>query len=101
MSPVLIYLCFQPVQLLRYLLKLICFNVPQNLIANYFQSSQTAFQEQHINVLEFEDDIFHLPDDDGGDVEDINGIEALFENWNEGNYFIIIIAINIHFNFQF
>lgn len=52
-------------------------------------------------MLEFEDDIFHLPDDDGGDVEDINGIEALFENWNEGNYFIIIIAINIHFNFQF
>lgn len=49
----------------------------------YFQSSQTAFQEQN-HDLEFENEIFQLDDtDDVGDVADINGIQDLFDQWNE------------------
>jgi hypothetical protein len=46
-----------------------------------FQSSQTAFHEQHLeSALDFGDDIF----DDTDDVdEDINGIQHLFDEWNE------------------
>lgn len=51
-----------------------------------FQSSQATFHEQHLeNALDFGED-FIIDDTDDVD-EDINGIQHLFDEWNESKSF--------------
>lgn len=49
-----------------------------------FQSSHTAFNEQHINGLELGDELFSgLEDGDGVDeMEGINGLGDIFGEWD-------------------
>lgn len=48
-----------------------------------FQSSQATFHEQHLESgLDFGDDLMMIDDTDDVD-EDINGIQHLFDEWNE------------------
>jgi hypothetical protein len=51
-----------------------------------FQSSQATFHETHFgeNALDFGDD-FLIDDPDEVD-EDINGIQHLFDEWNESEF---------------
>lgn len=48
------------------------------------QSSQTAFLDNHAEAIEFGND-FILDDGEGADdLGDMNGIDALFDTWNDG-----------------
>lgn len=54
----------------------------------FLQSSQTAFQEQHINGLELDEELFiELGDEEGMDgMEAMNGLD-LFGDYLDGKFF--------------